>query len=293
MTAPALLLGTHTFATTGDGMRRQASGVRSLGQLRGVDVVNVQFKSDPHHVGGVPTLAALHSSSISVTGRPGVRKPLMSEIFDAIAGEAEARGLEWFCFTNADIIFSQDAIDWIMAAPGDAAVLSREDFDPAGREPSRVELAGIDVFAITTRWWKAHRRLFHGYLAGDAAWDNAYTAILVCHARGVLENRRGLVRHERHRRPPMVDTAFGEYTRLQSARDALYFRLWCRYWDGLVRLRAAGADEAAETALARAVFVANASPRDRLVQLARVTKARVRYEIWRRTTTRGSAADTA
>ena len=284
MTAPALLLGTHTFAAGPDGMRRQAAGVRSLGRLRRVEVVNVQFERDPHHMPDVQTLACLPSSSVSVTGRLGVRKPLMSEIFDGLAAAAEARAVEWFCFANADIVFSQEAIDWILAAPGDAAVLSREDFDPAGREPSRIELAGTDVFAISTRWWKSHRRRFRGYLAGDGGWDNVYTAILLCHARGVLENRRGLIRHERHARPPMVDPAFGEYTRLQSARDAFYFRLWCRYWDGLVHLRAAGAEEAVETALARTVFVANPSLRDRVVQLARSTKARIRYEVWRQTT---------
>jgi hypothetical protein len=294
MTAPALLLGTHTFAEGAEGMRRQAAAVASLLHLRGVEAVNVQFESDPHSVSGVRTLACLRSSSVSVTCRPGVRKPLMSEIFDALAGEAEACGTEWFGFTNADIIFSQGAVDWILAAPGDAAVLSREDFDPDGREPPSVELAGADVFAIAVRWWKSHRRLFRGYLAGEGGWDNVYTAILLCHARGVLENRRGLVRHERHRRGPMIDPSFGEYTRLQSARDAFYFRLWCRYWAGLVRLRAAGADEAGETAFARAVFAANPSRRDRVFQFARATKARVRYEVWRRTNrTRASDAGTA
>jgi hypothetical protein len=293
MTGPAVLLGTHTFAGGPDAMRRQAAGVGSLQQLRGVQIVNVQFESDPHHVTGLRTLACLRSSSVSVTGRRGVRKPLMSEIFEALAATAEAQGLEWFCFTNGDIIFSQRAADWILAAPGDGAVLSRQDFDPAGREPPSIELAGADVFAIRTRWWKSHRRLFRGYLAGDGGWDNVYTAILLCHARGVLENRVGLVGHERHSRGPMIDAAFGEYTRLQSARDALYFRLWCHYWDGLGRLRAAGADEAAERALAAAVFVANPSARDRIVQFARAAKARVRYELWRRRTTGRPASDEA
>ena len=274
-------------------MRRQATGVASLTALRGVAVVNLQFESDPHHVAGVQMLPLLRSSSNSVTGRSGVRKPLMSELFEVLGAEAAARGIDWFCFTNGDIIFSQAAVDWILAAPGDAAVLSREDFDPAHREPPRIEFAGTDVFAIATRWWKTHRQLFRGYLAGDGGWDNVYTAILLCHARGVLENRRGLVRHERHGRGPMGDPVFGEYTRLQNARDALYFTLWCRYWDGLTRLRAAGADDAEEAALARAVFVWNPSLHYRAMQLARGVRARVRYELWRRTNPRPSGGGTA
>jgi hypothetical protein len=293
MTTPALLLGTHTFAGGSEGMRRQAAGVASLAALRGVDVVNLQFESDPHHVAGVQTLASLRSSSISVTGRGHVRKPLMSELFDVLGAEAAARGIKWFCFTNGDIIFSQAAVNWILAAPGEAAVLSREEFDPEDREPRRIELSGADVFAISTRWWKTHRQLFRGYLAGDGGWDNVYTAILLCHARGVLENRRGLVRHERHGRGLMIDPDFGEYTRLQSARDALYFTLWCRYWDGLMRLRASGAGEAEEAALARAVFVWNPSLQDRATQLARGAWARVRYERWRLTNRRASGAGTA
>ena len=142
MTTPALLVGTHTFTAGPDGMRRQAAGVASLTALRGVAVVNLQFESNPHHVAGVETLASLRSSSNSVTGRSGVRKPLMSELFDVLGAEAAARGIDWFCFTNGDIIFSQEAVDWILAAPGDAAVLSREDFDPADREPPRNRVCG-------------------------------------------------------------------------------------------------------------------------------------------------------
>ena len=30
----------------------------------------------------------------------------MSELFDVFGAEAAARGMDWFCFTNGDIIFS-------------------------------------------------------------------------------------------------------------------------------------------------------------------------------------------
>jgi hypothetical protein len=281
MTA-SILLGTHTFAAAGHGARRQAAGVASLSALDGVEVVNVQFAEHPHHLEGLRTLAVLRGSSVGITGRQGPMKPLMSEIFDALGIEAAARGLPWFCFTNADIIFGQRAIDWILSAPGDAVVLSREDFDGDTGQAAGIELAGIDVFAVSTAWWAGHRRLFRPYLAGDGVWDNVYTAVLLCHARGVIGNRLALVRHERHSRGPMASTEFGEYTRFLSALDAPYFSLWCRYWAGLTALRASAATEERERAWAAEVFAWNPSLFDRALQAARAVKAQVRYAWWKR-----------
>jgi hypothetical protein len=105
---------------------------------------------------------------------------------------------------------------------------------------------------------------------------------LLCHASGVIENRRPLVRHERHARGPMISACFGEYTRLQGALDALYFSLWCRYWARLTTLRASGASGDEEAAWAREAFVWSPTRRDRMVQLARSAKARLRYRWSRR-----------
>jgi hypothetical protein len=66
-----------------------------------------------------------------------------------------------------------------------------------------------------------------------------------------------------------------------TALDAGYFTLWYRYWEGLVRLRAAGAPAEEEAAWARGVFVWAPGPRERLVQRARDAKARVRYAAWK------------
>ena len=79
----------------------------------------------------------------------------------------------------------------------------------------------------------------------------------------------------------MPSPHFGQYVRRLAALDAGYFTLWCRYWDGLVRLRAAGASAADELELAREVFVWRPSLRDRAVQVARSLKADLRYRLWR------------
>lgn len=278
---PRLLIGTHTFAAAGDSARRQAACIASLRSLQGVDLVNVQFERDPHHVDGVRTLAVLRNTSNSLTGRAGPMKPDVSEILAALASEAVSDGVPLFCFTNADIIFTQAAVDWLTSTPKEAMVLSRQDFDGASGAAVRMELAGTDVFAMTTAWWADNRRRFRRYLLAEGGWDNIYTAVLLCHAHALLENRRPLVRHEIHPAGPMPSPHFGEYIRLLCALDAQYFTRWCLYWDRLVGLRERGATEEEETAWAREAFTWTPSAGERLTQSARNIKAHLRYRLWR------------
>jgi hypothetical protein len=276
---PRLLIGTHTFAARGDGARRQAACIASLKPLRGVQIINVQFEREPHHVDGLETLAVLRNTSNSLSGRPGPMKPDASEIFEALATQAISCGIPLFCYTNADIIFTQQAVDWMLSTPKETFVLSREDFDGVTGKVRGMELSGTDVFAMTTRWWLANAHRFRRYLIAEGGFDNVYTAILLCHADGALENRRPLVRHEIHESGPMPSPHFGEYIRLLCALDAQYFTRWCVYWDGLVRMRRRGATEQEEDAWARGTFTWNPTFRDRLVQRARNVKARLRYVV--------------
>ncbi len=278
---PRLLIGTHTFAAAGESARRQAAGVASLRALAGVELVNVQFERTPHHTDGLPTLPVLRGTSNDITGLRGPTKPIMSEMFDALATHAASRNLASFCFTNADIIFSQDAVEWMVSAPRDAFVLSRQDFDGRTGAAAPMEVAGTDVFAIATRWWAANRTRFRPYIAGEGGWDNVYTAVLLCHSDAVLENRRPLVRHEIHPPGPMPVRQFGEYVRMLCALDARYFSLWCRYFDGLLLLRHAMAGAEEEAAWAREVFIWNPTPGDRLLQAGRHVKALLRYRWWK------------
>jgi hypothetical protein len=272
-----ILIGTHTFAARGDGLRRQAACAASLQALDRAQAVNVQFAQDPHHADGIETLAVLRNTSNSLTGRAGPTKPDVSEIFRVLASEAAARGLALFCFTNGDIIISQPAVDWMLSTPKDTFVFSRENFDGSTGEGRGMELAGTDVFAMTVRWWQTNAHRFRRYLLGEGGFDNVYTAIMMCHSDGVIENRRPLVRHEVHQPGPMPSPHFGQYIRLLCALDAQYFTRWCRYWDRLVRMRRSGATADEETAWAREAFTWNPSRHESLIQRARNVKAYLRY----------------
>ena len=262
-------------------MRRQQEAADALTTLRGAEAVNIQFAREPHHMRGLRTVPLLRHSSNSVSGRSGPSKAIVSEVLDVLAAEASARSIRYICFTNSDIIFSQDAVDWVIASGKDAYVFSREDFEPGTRAPLKMEIAGADVIAVATSWWLANRRRFRRYIVGEACWDNVYTAIVMCHADGAIENRRPLVRHESHPPGPMPSPEFGEYVRLLTAFDAGYFSLWFRYWDGVRRLRDAGATADEEAAWAREVFVWRPTARERVVQAGRNVKARARYALWR------------
>ena len=266
-----MIVGTHTYAASGDALRRQRAGVDSLVALGVEDVVNVQFADGAHVFGGLETLEILRLDSNGVTGRRGPRKPIVPEVFDALAAEAERRGCGHFCFANGDIIVRPEAIAAMLASPHDAWVFSRQDFDRGTGEPTKMEIAGTDVFAFTLPWWRAHRRLFRAYILGEGGWDNIYTAVAMCHAHAHLENRRPLVWHESHP-GPMPSSHYGQYIRRLAALDAGYFSLWCRYWDGLVRLRAAGGSRPTRWR-SRATSSSGSPPGQRARQVGRSLKA--------------------
>ena len=252
--------------------------MQSLRGLRGAVAVNVQFEDAPHSVEGVETLAVLARDAPTLTGVDGPRKGIVCDIFDALCVRAESAGARTFCFMNADIQLSQQAVDWIAAGDNDAWLFSREDFDGTSGRSLAMVTAGIDVIALSTSWWRRNHWRFRPYVLGEATWDNVYAAIVMCHARAGLENRRPLARHEAH---TAVWTPGGgpyaRYTQYLAALDAGYFSLWCRYWDGLQRLRQSNGDESAEHALARYVFVWRPGPAARASQRLRNLKATLRY----------------
>lgn len=279
--AGTLLIGTHTYAASGEAAGRQRRCLESLAGLRRAAVVDVQFAEGGHRVEGVETLAVLRRDSRTVARAAGPRKAIVSEVLEVLAREASARGFRCFCFTNADILWSQAAVDWIAGGAKEAYALSRRDVDGETGADLNVQLSGVDALALDVRWWDSHRHRFRDYIVGEICWDNVYTAIVMCHADAAIENRLGLLRHERHPSGATSDPAIGRYIQLLAALDAGYFHLWCCYWGRLEALRSAGAPRDDEEDLERAVFSRRPTPFQRIVQAARGGKARLRYALWR------------
>jgi hypothetical protein len=276
-TSGRVLIGMFTYAATGDAARRQDACVRSLLSLSRADVVNLTFPHDGHHVDGVESLAVLRKDARTVTGKPGRRKGMLGEMFRVLGREAVARGARYFCFTNADIVWSQEAVDWILESGKQGYCFSRRNVDAVTGADQGIELSGIDAFAIEPAWWRLHAHRFRDYIVGEDIWDNTYTAIVMCHADAALENRLGLLRHDLHEAGATRNASYAAYLQYLSALDAGYFRLWCHYWWPLVEGRERGASAAEEERLAREVFVWRPTVASRLVQSARNVKALARY----------------
>jgi len=233
-----LLLGTHLHPATGDAARRQDRAMARLREVSPMPPVNLQFtdRIDFQHMEGFETLAVLQQDSNIVTGRAGVRKPLLNELFTRLAEAAVARGARYFGFTNSDILFTPAAIDRIFSGDRVAYVFARTDFDPGTERDLQSLIYGADVFAVEAGWWLANQRRFRPYIVGEGCWDNVYTAQLLCWAGGLLLNREPLVRHESHavvwRQSP-----FAQHNGYLAALDRLYFTRWVIYASRLEALR--------------------------------------------------------
>ena len=275
VTPSRLLLGTHHYPAPGPAASRQRRAADSLRALPGVRLANVQWAHGAVEAPGIPTLAVLREDSLLATGRAGARKPLVSEVFDALCAAAERAGCRWFAYTNSDVVVLPEAVDRVLGEPREGYAFSRMEVDGETGEELGMVLGGVDLFVLSPTWWRRHRRLFRPYILGEPVWDNVYTALLLRHADALLLNREPYLRHERH--ATAWSGPFVQYTRLLAALDRPHFSRWAEYHAGLLELRARGAGEDEERALQRRVFGARPARGAALLQAARALKARVRY----------------
>jgi hypothetical protein len=281
----SLLLGIQCYDARDDAGRRQSAAVdalRALTASRGdVDAVNLQWTDGAFDVPGLRTLAALRTDSRTVSGRGGPRKPIVTEMVDVLAGEAERTGRRWVGVLNGDIQVTPAAVDRIVAHAKQGYAFSRMDFAAETGADLGIVTPGLDLFVFDVAWWRANRSRFRAYVAGEPVWDNVFAAILMAHSDGEIVNREGLIRHERHAPGDWRTSPLGEHTHLLASLDSAYFTLWARYHAGLEALRPDGVpgDEAAERELRERVFRYAPTVRERIVQRGRDARARLRYAV--------------
>src|SRR3954466_14813673 len=86
-----ITIGTRFYPAAADGERRQQLARDALLALPDVHRVNLQFTDETYRPEGFETRAVLRSDSRTVTGGGRVRKPIVREMFDALAAAAAAR----------------------------------------------------------------------------------------------------------------------------------------------------------------------------------------------------------
>jgi glycosyltransferase involved in cell wall biosynthesis len=275
---PTVLVGVHVYPADGKTAARQGNAVAALAALERVRRANLQFGAGDTSidVGGFETMRVLRGDSVQVTRKPGVRKPIASEVFDLLARRALEEGCRYFVYVNSETVLSQTMIDRIASGSADAYALARTDV--GGGRPPEVRLAGVDGFAVRALWWIANGWRFRPHIIGEGVWDNVYAAQLACHSRTTFVYDTGALTHERHE-ATWTSSAFVRYTQYLGALDAPYFALWCTYYDWLTRAVAAGAAPSQLDALAGETFVWRSSLAARAAQAARGAKGWMRYRL--------------
>ncbi|HEX9365350.1 MAG TPA: hypothetical protein VF921_01920 [Vicinamibacterales bacterium] len=271
-----IAIGTHFYPADADSERRQARARAALLALDGAIPINLQFTDEGYRPDGFRTLPVLRQDSRTVTGAGGVRKPIVSEMFAALADAARAGGCRYFAYLNADIEVRQAALETVLSGDRDAYAFSRVDLDPASGAELGVELFGLDMFAVDAGWWAREARRFRPYIAGEACWDNVYAALICAHGRGHVVNEKPGIYHERH---PMLwkDGPFAEHNGFLAALDAPYFSRWCRYAAGLDEARKAGVTVDRRRLAAETLAEARLSAGETVRHAARQMRARFRH----------------
>lgn len=234
-----IVIGTHFYSGNADSARQQERARAALLALSDVHPTNVQFADETIHPAGFDTLAVLTRDSRTVTGEAGVRKPIVSDIFDALAETARTRGCRYFAYLNADIEVTQAALERVRTGGRDGYAFCRVDVHPATRAATKIERYGLDMFAIDAAWWRRERRRFRSYIAGEPCWDNVFAAIVCAHGNGEIVDEAPGILHEQHERA-WGGSVFAHYNGYLAALDAGYFSQWVAYTTRRDQAEAAG-----------------------------------------------------
>jgi hypothetical protein len=251
----AAVLGTHVYPAHGAALDRMRRALDSWATLAGVRLVNLQFADDPApstHPRFL-TRAVLRHDSCGVAGVPGPRKPIIREMIDHLAAEADAANCAYAGFSNADIIVSQAAIDRVAAGARDAVVFSRMDVDAVTAAPLGEFMSGQDTVFVRPAAYRALRPKLRPYIVGEMPWDVIYTSVLLTHCDAELVNRGDDCRHAAHD-TIWVDSPFAPYAWRLAHMDWTYLQRWYGYYSGAKALREAGRPPQEEDALRDAVF---------------------------------------
>jgi|KBSSwiStaDraftv2_1062776.scaffolds.fasta_scaffold447846_2 hypothetical protein len=273
--ADVIAIGSQFYPAAGDAERRQSRARAALLALDRVVPINLQFLDEDFQPAGFRTLRVLRRDSRTLTGAEGLRKPIVSDMFDALAGAARTAGCRYFAYLNNDIIVTQPAIDTILAGNRDGYAFSRVDVDPETGAETGIQIFGLDLFAIDAAWWTRERRRFRPYIAGEACWDNVFAALVCAHGNGRVVNDRPGIYHERHA-TAWNDGPFARYNGYLAALDSPDFSRWVRYATRLNEMLKSGVPGDRERLATELLSDPRLSARETVVHAARKVRARLR-----------------
>ncbi|MGH9407880.1 MAG: hypothetical protein ACRD1V_00340 [Vicinamibacterales bacterium] len=281
----SIVIGSAFYPADGDGGRRQERARAALRALPDAMPVNLQFTDETFAPDGFLTLPVLRLDSRTVTGAPGRRKPIVSEMLDALADAARKNGCRYFAYLNADIEATPAALEYIRSRGRDGYAFCRVDVDADTRGSLGIQPYGIDMVAFEVGWWTRARRRFRPYIAGEACWDNVYAALICSLGHGDIVSHQPLIFHERHPTAWQAhDDPFAQYNGYLAALDAPYFSRWVDYVHAVKDAKESEIEH--DRTIAR-IFGARTTPLERITHAGRQVRARWRYSRLRRRGARG------
>jgi len=230
------------FADSGAQARQdqaQALNAALLREAPGGQAVNIAFAGEAP-IGPYPTEARLETCSQQLAPSPdGVRKPVASELFGALARLAKEKGKEAFLFANGDVLLTSV----LLATLGELrrrgyrnVAITRTDVENfADREPpdwGMMHIGGSDAFLVDTEWWLDNERDFGPYLIGEMDWDTVYAGIMARRSPFYyLSHARGALLHQAHARRWSDKTVRAKHNgRLRDGPDIVPFLLHRAYY---------------------------------------------------------------
>ena len=227
----SLLLGTHVFPATGDTKRRLNLAFDSWRELD-VPLVDLAFNdTPPANEHQFFEYRCLKRDSNTVCNCQGIRKPLVSDLFDGLCSRAKEIGCRYFVFSNADIQLTRQFKDLIAHTDLDAFIFTRHDYTSEPSEgDAKLFYRGQDTYAVRTQWWIDNRQHFQPYIIGESLWDNVYTAKFARKGRSELAYLKNVCLHQRHAQQWNPRSPFGRYNEMLRLRyDYLDYGMWASY----------------------------------------------------------------
>jgi hypothetical protein len=167
-------------------------------KFKNVLLYNITFKDESNKDSDFIHLPVLNQRANNIITGSISKKPTTKQFFDILAHQES----DYFVFLNSDILLSPKFINLILKQEYETYCVSRYDTLPIDSIdkiiPYRIEIAGFDVWAVKTNWWKDNNQYFDDYVYAEHLWDVAYTLTMYNHSSCLLCNKTFYAAHEKH-----------------------------------------------------------------------------------------------
>ncbi len=216
-----------------------------------IDLYNVTFEDENLEIDGFVRLNQLVRDNRSINSNSNSKMPFVKDIFNILSS---LKDYDYFIFSNADIIFTERLIDYVVTSNFDTFLVSRleiEDIDDinsaihVSKQSPKFEIQGFDVFISRPAWWTLYSDRFPDYIYGKVAWDNHLCILFSLYSDvDILNYSPPMIYHIYHtQNSDNLDSEYLYNINQLWNKYPLYKAAWSAYFDDIVSKRPLGDDE--------------------------------------------------